>query len=156
MFHLSLGHIVWLIGLIWRYKPSHTYFCYFALNILQCLYIYFNHNLKRHLESTKLAKIMEIKGNKILWNIKTKLISMISHVKLVLSKYHTLLMKMPLDAPTIASTKSNLCFAYWCKNIVGVECHYATVGGSSFIDQIFPTTWCDFITSMKICERDVY
>ncbi len=29
---------------------------------LQCLYVYFNHNPKRRLEFTKLAKIMETKG----------------------------------------------------------------------------------------------
>ncbi len=79
--------------------------------LLQCLYVYFNYNPKKHLKFAKLAKIMQIKNNKILWNIKTKWISMINHVKRVLFKYHTLFMKMPLDAPTITSTKSNLCFA---------------------------------------------
>jgi hypothetical protein len=32
----------------------------------QCLYVYFSHGPKRHLEFTKLAKIMETKSNKIL------------------------------------------------------------------------------------------
>jgi len=50
---------------------------------------------------------MEIKG-KILWNIKTRWISTINPIKHVLSKYHTFIMKMALDAPTIPSTKSNL------------------------------------------------
>jgi hypothetical protein len=34
---------------------------------------------------------------------------MFSFVKCLLFKYHILLMKMPLDAPSITSTKSNLC-----------------------------------------------
>jgi hypothetical protein len=36
-------------------------------------------------------------------------ISMINHVKHVLFEYRTFIMKMALDAPTITSTKSNLC-----------------------------------------------
>jgi len=70
-------------------------------NLLQCLYGYFNHSPKRHFEFTKLAKIMEIKGNKIMHNIKTSWISMINFIKRVLSKYHTLFMKIALDAATI-------------------------------------------------------
>jgi hypothetical protein len=130
---------------------SHSPLVYHTEAFLQCLYVYFNHNPKKHLEFTKLAKIMQTKGNKILWNNKTKWISMFSHVKRVLSKYRTLLMKMPLDAPTIASTKSNLCFVDWCRNVVGVECHYATIGGSPFIDQIFPTTSC--VISKLFCSK---
>ncbi len=67
--------------------------------LLQCLYGYFNHILKMHLEFTKWAKIMEIK---ITW------ISMINPIKCVLSMHCTLFMKMALDAPTIPSAKSNL------------------------------------------------
>jgi hypothetical protein len=75
-------------------------------NLLQCLYGYFSYNPKKHLEFTKLIKIMEIKG-KILWNIKTRWIFMINPIKHVLSKYRTLIMKMALDVPTIPFTKSN-------------------------------------------------
>ncbi len=71
-------------------------------SLLHCLYVYFNHNFKKHLEFIKLEKFMESKSNKIFWNIKTKWIFMISLVKHVL-------MKMALDAPIITSTKSSLC-----------------------------------------------
>ncbi len=50
-------------------------------------------------------------------------------------------------------------FVDWCKNIVGIECHCATIGSNPFIDQIHLAIWffmCDFIVAMKICERDVY
>jgi hypothetical protein len=50
-----------------------------------------------------------------------------SLVKNVLFKYHTLLIKMALDAPTIAFAKSNLCLLT-CENIVGIEYHYASIG----------------------------
>jgi hypothetical protein len=41
-------------------------------NLLQYLYGYFNHSPKKHFEFTKLTKVMETKGNKILPNIKTR------------------------------------------------------------------------------------
>ncbi len=90
-------------------------------NLLQCLYGYFNHSPKRHLKCTKIIKIMETKGNKILWNIKTRWISMISLVKCVLSKYRTLFMKMALDAPIIPFAKSNLFLMNGVESLLGLN-----------------------------------
>ncbi len=56
--------------------------------LLQYLYVFFIHNLKRHLEFTKLVEIKETKGNTILQNMKTNWISMISPVKHVLFESH--------------------------------------------------------------------
>jgi hypothetical protein len=54
-------------------KPCYNLLLVFRIeNLLQCLYGYFGHNLKKHLEFTKLAQIMEIKSNKILCNIKIR------------------------------------------------------------------------------------
>ncbi len=77
-------------------------------NLLQCLYGYFSHSPKRHLEFTKFTKIVETKGKRILWNIKIRWISMINLVKWVLFEYCTLLMKMALNATIIPSAQSNL------------------------------------------------
>ncbi len=54
---------------------------------------------------TKLARIMETKGNKLLCNIKIKWIFMCSLVKGLLVKYHTFLMKMTWNALTITSVR---------------------------------------------------
>jgi hypothetical protein len=89
--------------------------------LLQCLYGYFNHILKMHLEFTKWAGIMEIKGNKILWNIKITWISMINPIKCVLSMYCTLLMKMALDAPIILFAKSNLFLLINVETLLGLN-----------------------------------
>jgi len=89
--------------------------------LLQCLYRYFNHILKMHLEFTKWARIMEIKGNKILWNIKITWISMINFIKCVVSMYCTLLMKMALDAPTIPCAKSNLSLLINVETLLGLN-----------------------------------
>jgi len=72
-----------------------------------------------HLEFTKWVRIMEIKGNKILWNIKITWISMINPIKCVLSMYCTLLMKMALDAATIPFAKSNLSLLIDVETLLG-------------------------------------
>jgi len=74
---------------------------FYIENLLQCLYGYFNHSPKRHLEFIMLAKVMEIEGNKIICNIKTRWTSMINPIKQMLPKYYTLLMKTTLDVATI-------------------------------------------------------
>ncbi len=67
---------------------------------IQTLHGYFAHSLKRHLEFTKLIKIMETKGNKILHNVKTTWISMFSLAKIMMVQYKTLLVKMVMDQNT--------------------------------------------------------
>jgi hypothetical protein len=103
MFHSSLLFIVWLIGQIRSIKTFSNLSLMFHI---EGLYAYFSHNPKRHLEFTKLDRS---------WKVTTKYCktskldgSMISQVNSVLSKYCNLFMKMALDAPIIASTKSNL------------------------------------------------
>jgi hypothetical protein len=44
---------------------------------------YFTHNPKRHLETSKLVELLECKGNKILENIKTHWILLLSPLKRV-------------------------------------------------------------------------
>jgi hypothetical protein len=46
---------------------------------------------------------------------------MINLVKCALFEYHTFFMKMALDAPTIASTKFNLCLSTNVKTLLGLN-----------------------------------
>jgi hypothetical protein len=85
-------------------KPCYTNRLQPTFDFSQCLYGYFNHNPKRHLEFSKLTNVMETKGNKILRNIKTRWTSMINPNKWVVLEYYILLMKMALDIATIPST----------------------------------------------------
>jgi len=124
---------------------------------LQCLYGYFKHSPNRFLEFIKLAKIMET--NKILSNIKTKWISMISFIKCVLSKYHPLLMKMTLNAPTIRYVGSNLSLIINMETLLGLnvmvplleEIHYLIK-----FAQLKDGFVCIFISIVRICEGNVY
>ncbi len=54
------------------------------------MYMYFAQSINRHLEHTKLAKIMETKGLKILYNVKTWWVSMLTPSKHVLFEYKSL------------------------------------------------------------------
>jgi len=49
--------------------------------ILQNIYVFYPHNLKKFVEFQKLANLLNTKDNKILWNVKTHWISMLSPSK---------------------------------------------------------------------------
>jgi hypothetical protein len=80
-------------------------------NLLQTLYTYFARSPKRHMESTKLAAIMETKGLKIIHNIKTRWFSMVSPLKRVMSEYRILVQKMHEDSIDGTSTFASREFA---------------------------------------------
>lgn len=75
--------------------------------LLVSMYNYFHHNPKCHLETTKLAKFLQSKGNKILKNIKMHWISMLLPSKRVLSEYKLLIVKMAENSSTIDNTRTN-------------------------------------------------
>lgn len=64
---------------------------------------------------------------------------MISLVKHVLFGYHTLLIKMALDAPILAFAKYNLCLLSNVKTLLGLNTIMPLLVGSPFIDKKFPT-----------------
>jgi len=66
-------------------------------NLFQTLYAYFNENPNRHLKFNKLVKIMEIQGNKLINNVKTRWISILEPTKRVMIN-HILVVKMTFDA----------------------------------------------------------
>ncbi len=68
---------------------------------------YFAHNPKHHLEANKLVELLECKGNKIIQNIKMRLISMLSFSKKILNEYKALVVKMVEDNVTDNTTKTN-------------------------------------------------
>ncbi len=65
--------------------------------MLHSLYSFFAHNPKKFLEFTKLAKTLEIKRLKLLKNVKTWWISMLSPLKHVPIQYKSSFVKMHFD-----------------------------------------------------------
>ena len=66
--------------------------------MLTSLHAFFAKSPKRHLEFVKLAELMQSKGLKILKNVKTRWISMLSPAVRVMSKYRPLIVKMFTDS----------------------------------------------------------
>jgi hypothetical protein len=65
--------------------------------LLTAMHSYFVHLLKRHIEFKNLAALMNKNGTKILWNVKTRWISMLKLTKRVMQQYPVMLMKMHLQ-----------------------------------------------------------
>jgi len=76
--------------------------------MLQSLYTFFSHSPNKVLEFMNLAKTLETKNLKLLWNIKTHWISMLRPLKHVLGKYKSLVVKMHTNAPKSKPTWENL------------------------------------------------
>jgi hypothetical protein len=127
-------------------------------NMLQTLHSYFARSLKRHLEFIKLAKFMQIKGNKILRNVKTRWISMLSLAKRMMAKYRTLLVKMALDNPTNQQTKLNyenlfdfqVLFRHVCI-LPLLEFVHAFIKFAQMRDVYV----CDLVVVIKVCQGDI-
>ncbi len=80
---------------------------------------------------------------------------MISHVKHVLFEYRTFLMKMALDAPTIASTESTLCLLTDVKTLLGLNVIMPlleVVHSLIKFSQLHDVFMCAFITIMKFVK----
>jgi hypothetical protein len=73
----------------------------YVKSLLASMHNYFAHTPKCHLEASKLAKLLECKGNKVLKNIETHWISMLSLSKRIFSEYKSLVVKMVEDSVTI-------------------------------------------------------
>jgi hypothetical protein len=86
------------------------------------MYTYYNHSLKRHLERTKLAKVIESRGLKILRNIEIQWISMLAPFKRLVFEYRFVVMKMSEDLPinhVVATNYELLCDV---ETMMGLTC----------------------------------
>jgi hypothetical protein len=86
------------------------------------LYSYFYHNPERHLEFLKLANLMKVKGNKILQNVKTHWINMLSLTKWVLLMYMPLVAKMTEDSPSLMAAPVNFKLLCDVNLIISLSC----------------------------------
>ena len=66
-------------------------------DMLTSLHAFFAKSPKKHLEFVKLAELMQSKGLKILKNVKTRWISMLSLAVRVMSEYRPLIVKMSVN-----------------------------------------------------------
>jgi hypothetical protein len=80
--------------------------------LLHSTYTYFSFSPRRHFEDCKFVELLEMKRNKLLYNVKIRLIFMLFLVKRVIEEYMPLVVRMNDDfhaIPTRKTTKLNPC-----------------------------------------------
>jgi hypothetical protein len=90
--------------------------------MLQSLYAFFVHNPKKYLEFVKLIKTLALKGQKLLWNVKTCWISMLKLFKCVMFEYKSLIVKMHLDSSKTKAIQDSLILFGDLELILGLPC----------------------------------
>jgi len=127
--------------------------------LIYTLYNYFSNSLERHLEFTKLVKLMETKRAKILKNGKTHWISMLSPTWHVMVEYRTLLMKMAFDAPTNEKEKANFDLfydVYILLKIVHILPLLQSVHNLIKFSQLQNIFIFYLVVAIKVCPREIY
>lgn len=113
---------------------------------------------KHHLEFQKLVKIMKI-CLKVLQNVKTRWINMLPPLKWVGKKYKTLITKMVVDNNFVELIKAHLLNLCDTNIILGLPCILPMleyVNGLMKFVQSRDVFMCDYITTVKHCQADLY
>jgi hypothetical protein len=98
-------------------------------DLLQTFYGYFSSSPKHHLQFTKLVAIVKIKGPKVIYNLKTRWISMFQPLKCVGNKYKNLIIKMETNCNLLELAKANLLNLYDIVTILALaRIYFAHVG----------------------------
>jgi hypothetical protein len=90
--------------------------------MLQSLYSFFAHNLKKLLKFTKFVEPLEIERLKLLRNVKTHWVSMLNLLKCVLAQCKYLVVKMHSDCEKNKSTHDNFELLCDLDLILGLPC----------------------------------
>jgi hypothetical protein len=102
---------------------------------------------------------MQKKGNKVLLNVKTKWISMLSLAKRVMAKYKTLLVKMALDSLTYQQAKLNYENLCDLQVLLGLACILPLLEFVHSLIKFAQTRdvyMCDVVVVIKVCQGDIY
>ena len=91
-------------------------------DLLQSWHTYFAHSPKRHLEFVKLAEVLETKGLKILRQVKTKWLSVMSPAIKVMNEYKTLVVKMMEDEQAVDAAKTSFQHLVDIQIVVSLSC----------------------------------
>ena len=123
------------------------------------LYSYFLESPKRHLEFTKLAKVVETEGLNMLRHVQTRWISLLQPLKRICGKYKTLIVKFAEDAPKESAAKKNLRLLLDVTMLFSLPCilpmleYVQSLINFSQTRNVFIS---DFIVVVRICEGELY
>jgi len=127
-------------------------------NLLQTTHTYYS-SPKRHFEHGNLVKLLEIKGLKLLHNVKAMWISMSSLMKRVFVEYKTLMVHMNNDLNCVVATKTNLEYLCDVEVVMGLMCIMPMLKAiHAFIKFVraCDTFVCDFVIVVKLCCAKLY
>jgi hypothetical protein len=135
-------------------------------NILHVLHKYFARSPKRHIEFTKLAEVMETKGLKILRDVKTRWLSMVSPLKRVMSEYRTLIQKMQEDSKDATTphasrevAKTNFSLLVDVSVPIALTCFLPLLETVHYLvkfSQQRDIFICDYLGAVKVCQGQLY
>jgi hypothetical protein len=123
------------------------------------MYTYFSSSFKKHLEHGTFAKLLETKGLKLICNVKTRWISMLSLAKRILAEYKTLVVKMHDDLHIVATTKTNLQYLCDIEVVMGLACIMLLLESIHVLIkfvQACDTFVFDFVIIVKMCCVELY
>jgi hypothetical protein len=130
--------------------------------LLKKLHSYFSKSPKRYMELEKLSQLMVSKGGKILNNVKTRWISILSPMRRVLSKYCVLLVKMYGDMLAKSVIKGVVANFHL---LVDVQTLLSLVALLPLLESIKKlvvfaqspsVNVCDFTRTLKLCFQDIH
>lgn len=128
-------------------------------DLLQVTHAYFAHSSKRHHEFTKLAVLMDKKGNKILKQIKTRWISLLKPAKRIMQQYSILVYKMHLDTGKVKAAEKTFESLVDVETLLGLACLVPLLELLNSVikfSQRRNVFVCDFIAAVKQCQKDLF
>ena len=127
-------------------------------DLLQTLHSYFARSPKRHLEFVKLAEILETKGLKILRQVKTRWLSMMSPAIRVMNEYRTLVVKMMEDQQDVESAKISFQHLIDVQIVISLSCLIPMLKCLHTLMQLGQKRdifICDYLTALKRCQAEI-
>jgi hypothetical protein len=127
-------------------------------DLLQTLHSYFARSPKRHLEFVKLAEVLQTKGLKILKQVKTRWLSMMSPAIRVMNKYRTLVVKMMEDQDEVDTTRTSFHHLIDIQIVVSLSCLIPMLKSLHQLMQLGQKRdvyICDYLDALKRCQVDI-
>jgi hypothetical protein len=102
---------------------------------------------------------VETARQRILKSIKTRWISCLEPMKRVLSEYHALVLKMHMDASSLATAKANLNLLCEIELLLGLTCILPMLEALNYLMKFSQQTACfvsDMVAAIKLCQADLF
>jgi hypothetical protein len=135
-------------------------------NVLQSLNAYFGSSPKRHLEFQKLAKLLHTKELKMIKQVKTRWLSMLSPLQRVMSEYRTIVAKLAEDNQDPEQSNMQQSAAKQQRALVldiivpvALSCFLPLLHTMNCLvkfSQQRDIFICDYMAAVRVCQAELY